>query len=142
MAFILHPTSVLKIGGSVLILLGLVGLSGVTGSLSWFSLDMGENVAHIALGIVGLAVAFGTSDVRIHRGLVAVLAITGLAFGIAGFVLPDGGALSSGSFAKPNFLGLANLENPADNVLHFVVGIWTAASALTYRGMAMAQARA
>lgn len=142
MAFILHPTNVLKIGGSVLILLGLVGLSGVTSSISWFSLDTGENVAHVALGVVGLAVAFGTSDVRVHRGLVAVLAITGLAFGLAGFALPDGGALTSGAYANPNFFGLANLENPADNILHFVVGVWTAASALTYRGMVMAEAGA
>lgn len=143
MSFILHPTNVLKIGGTVLILLGLIGLTGVTGSLNWFSLDMGENVAHIGLGIVGLAVAFGTSDERIHRGLVAVLAITGLAFGIGGFVLPDGGALSNGAYAKPNFFGLANLENPADNVLHFVVGVWTGASALWGRtAMAVAEARA
>lgn len=142
MAFILHPTNVLKIGGTVLILLGLVGLSGITNAVNWFSLDTGENVAHIALGIVGLAVAFGTSDVRVHRGLVAVLAVTGLAFGIAGFALPDGGALTNGAYAKPNFFGLANLENPADNILHFVVGIWTGASALTYRAMGMAEARA
>lgn len=137
MSFILHPTNVLKIGGTVLVLLGLIGLSGVTSSIDWFNLDTGENVAHIGLGVVGLAVAFGTKDVRVHRGLVAVLAITGLAFGLGGFALP------AGSFAKGNFLGLANLENPADNILHLVVGIWTAASALMYRGeMAMAEARA
>lgn len=141
MSFILHPTNVLKIGGTVLVLLGLVGLSGITGSLQWFHLTAGENVAHIALGIVGLAVGFGTSDVRVHRGLVSVLAITGLAFGLIGFGLPDGGALVNGMFAMPN-LGVANLENPADNLLHVVVGVWTAASALTYRGMAIAAARA
>jgi hypothetical protein len=142
MAFILNPTNVLKIGGTVLVLLGLIGLSGVTSAVTWFSLDTGENVAHVGLGVVGLAVAFGTKDQRIHRGLVAVLAITGLAFGIGGFALGDGGALTNGAFARPNFFGLANLENPADNILHLVVGIWTAASALTYRGMAMAEARA
>jgi hypothetical protein len=138
MAFILRPTNVLKIGGSVLILLGLIGLSGVTSSVDWFNLDMGENVAHIGLGVVGLAVAFGTKDERVHRGLVAVLAITGIAFGLGGFALP------AGSFAKGNFFGLANLENPADNFLHLVVGIWTGASALWgSRGeMAMAEARA
>lgn len=136
MSFILHPTNVLKIGGTVLILLGLIGLTGVTSSIEAFNLDAGENVAHIALGVVGLAVAFGTKDVRVHRGLVAVLAVTGLAFGIGGFFLP------AGSLAKGNFLGLANLENPADNVLHLVVGIWTAASALWGSTPAMAEARA
>jgi hypothetical protein len=140
-AFILHPTNVLKIGGTVLILLGLFGLTGVAG-FQWFHLTAGENVAHIALGIVGLAVAFGTSDVRVHRGLVAVLAITGIGFGLLGFALPSGGALVNGAFQMPN-LGVANLENPADNLLHIVVGIWTGASALWGRAqMAMAEARA
>jgi hypothetical protein len=141
MAFILHPTNVLKIGGTVLILLGLVGLTGVAG-FQWFHLTAGENVAHIVLGIVGLAVGFGTSDIRVHRGLVAVLAITGLAFGIGGFALPSGGAFANGAFATPN-LGVANLENPADNLLHIVVGVWTGASTLWGRAaMAMAETRA
>ena len=142
MAFILNPTNVLKIGGAVLILLGLVGLSGVTRDLQWFHLTAGENIAHVVLGIVGLGVAFGVPDVRVHRGLVAVLAITGLAFGFLGFVLPSGGALINGAFQMPN-LGVANLENPADNLLHIVVGIWTGASFLWGSAeMAMEPARA
>lgn len=137
MSWILHPTNVLKLGGAVLVLLGVVGATGITNSWDFFNLDAGENVAHIGLGVVGLAVGFGTKDERIHRGLVAILAVTGLAFGIGGFLL------APGSFAKGNFLGLANLENPSDNVLHLVVGIWTAASALTYRPrMAMETAKA
>lgn len=137
MSWILRPTNVLRLGGAVLLLLGLIGATGVTSSWELFNLDLGENVAHIGLGIVGLAVGFGTKDERVHRGLVAVLAVTGLAVGIGGFFLP------AGSYAKGNFLGLANLENPSDDVLHLVVGIWTAASALTYRGAhALAEARA
>ncbi len=137
MTWILRPTNVLKIGGAVLILLGLIGLTGVTTSWAFFNLDTGENVAHIGLGVVGLAVAFGTSDERVHRGLVGVLAITGIAFGVGGFFLGAGDAMHG------NFFGLANLENPSDDVLHLVVGIWTAASFLTYKPMsAMAQARA
>ncbi len=40
-----------------------------------------------------------------------------LGLGILGFVLP------AGSMSQYN-LGVANLENPLDNVLHLVVGIW------------------
>ena len=32
-----------------------------------------------------------------------------------------------------NFYGLANLESPADNLLHLVVGIWAAAAAYANR---------
>lgn len=136
MSWILRPTNVLRLGGAVLLLLGIVGATGITSSWEFFNLDLGENVAHIGLGIVGLAVGYGIKDERIHRGLVAVLAVTGLAFGLLGFFLP------AGSFTHGNFFGLANLENPSDDVLHLVVGIWTAASALAYRGAAaMTEAR-
>lgn len=137
MSWILRPTNVLRLGGAVLLLLGIIGATGITNSWEFFNLDLGENVAHIGLGVVGLAAGYGIKDERAHRALVAVLAVTGLAFGIGGLFLP------AGSFAKGNFLGLANLENPSDDVLHLVVGIWTAASALTSRGAAaIAEARA
>lgn len=135
MSWILKPTNVLKVGGAVLLLLGIIGLVGITSTWSFFNLDTGENVAHTVLGIVGLAVGFGTSDERIHRLLVIVLAVTGLATGLVGFLLPSGGQLLNGAFTMPNFLGLANLE-PSDDVLHLVVGIWCAAAVLTSRGPA------
>ena len=118
MSTLLTPTGFLKVGGGVLLALGLIGATGITNNIELFNLDAGENVAHTVLGAVGLAVGFGLKDVRIHRGLVAVLAITGFLTGIIGFILP------AGSYAQGNFLGLANLENPADNLLHIVVGIW------------------
>ena len=31
--------------------------------------------------------------------------------------------------AGANFFGITNLENPADNLLHLIVGIWAAAAA-------------
>jgi hypothetical protein len=118
MSMVLTPTGFLKVGGAVLLALGLIGFTGVTNNIALFNLDIGENVAHTVLGIVGLGVAFGIKDPFVHRGLVAVLAITGFLTGIIGFVLP------AGSYANGNFFGLANLENPADNLLHIVVGIW------------------
>lgn len=118
MSTLLSPTGFLKIGGAVLLALGLIGYTGVTNGIEFFNLDAGENLAHTVLGIVGLAVALGIKDTRVHKWLVIVLAVTGFAVGIWGLFLP------TGSFAKGNVFGVANLENPADNLLHIVVGIW------------------
>src|SRR5438105_11253345 len=119
-----NSTAFLKYGGGVLLLVGLVGVIGILNSVDFFSLDAGENVAHIGLGIIGLAAGFGLKDARIHRGLAAVVGITALIFGLLGWFLPGGGALLNGAFAKPNFLGLANLESPSDNLLHLFVAAW------------------
>ena len=135
MSTILTPTGFLKVGGAVLLALGLIGATGVTNNIQFFNLDMGENVAHVVLGVVGLAVGFGIKDLRIHRGLVAVLAITGLLTGLIGFALP------AGDYMHGNVFGLANLENPADNVLHLVVGIWAAVAVMRSGGTEMAAQR-
>ncbi|HKZ86058.1 MAG TPA: hypothetical protein VJ793_20680 [Anaerolineae bacterium] len=37
--------------------------------------------------------------------------------------------------AVPNTFGVANLESPADNLLHLVVGIWALYAALRPAGM-------
>ena len=135
MSTLLSPTTVLRLGGAVLLLLGLIGLTGVTNSIAFFNLDSGENIAHIALGIVGLGAGFGTKSADLHRWLVAFIAISGLFTGIYGFALPAGDEMHR------NFFGLANLENPADNLLHLVVGIWAAAAAyLNKPAMAMSGA--
>jgi hypothetical protein len=134
MSTLLSPTTVLRLGGAVLLLLGLIGLTGVTNSVAFFNLDSGENIAHIALGVVGLGAGFGTKNAELHRWLVAFIALTGLATGIYGFTL------AAGDEMHRNFFGLANLENPADNVLHVVVGIWAGAAAyLNLPAMAMAE---
>ncbi len=44
------------------------------------------------------------------------LGVVGLFFGIYGFVVAGA--------PEPNTFGLANLESPADNLLHLVVGAW------------------
>jgi hypothetical protein len=123
MSTLLSPTTVLRLGGAVLLLLGIIGLTGVTNSIAFFNLDSGENIAHVALGIVGLGAGFGTKNADLHRWLVAFIAISGLFTGIYGFTL------AAGDEMHRNFFGLANLENPADNVLHLVVGLWAAAAA-------------
>jgi hypothetical protein len=119
-----NSTAFLRYGGGVLLIVGLVGFIGILNNVDFFSLDAGENIAHVGLGIIGLAAGFGLKDARIHRGLTAVVGITALIVGLLGWFLPSGGALANGAFAKPNFFGLANLESPADNLLHLFVAAW------------------
>ena len=118
------PTGFLRYGGIVLLLVGVVGVLGVFNSFSFFSLDTGENIAHLALGVVGAGAGFFIASQSIHRLLTIVVFVTAAVFTVWGLFLPDGGALTNGAFAKPNFYGLANLESPADSILHLVVALW------------------
>ena len=117
-------TGFLRYGGIVLLLVGVVGVIGIFNSFTFFSLDNGENVAHLGLGLVGVGAGFGLKNVGLHRLLTIVVFATAAIFTVWGLILPDGGALANGAFAKPNFYGLANLENPADSILHLVVAAW------------------
>ncbi len=117
-------TGFLRYGGAVLLLVGIVGYIGVFNSFSFFSLDAGENLVHTVLGVVGIAVGFGLKNAGLHRLLTVALFATAVVFTIFPVILPDGGALKDGTFAKPNFYGLSNLESPADAILHLVVGAW------------------
>ncbi len=116
------PTLFLKVGGAVLFLLGIVGYIGVTNNVNFFNLDAGENLAHAVLGIVALGVGFFVKDQNANKWLVVIIGVSGLIVGVWGFFLANGDFMG-GHFAHPNFYGLANLENPADNLLHLVVGI-------------------
>lgn len=116
----MYPRLFLTLGGAVLLLLGIVGYVGVfnqTGSAFW--LDTGENLAHTVLGIVALAIVFvpglNTAFAPFYRAVVVLVGLIALFFAVYGF-------LQAGQ-PTPNTFGLANLENPFDNVLHLVVGI-------------------
>lgn len=107
----------LQIGGAVLVLVGILGFVGVIGptpgqsifgSSWWF--DNGENWAHTVLGVVGLLAAY-TFPANLQKPLVMLLGVVGVLVGAYSL------------FIGPAFLG-ANLENPADTVLHFAVGAW------------------
>ncbi len=133
------PTLFLKVGGVVLLLLGIVGFIGVFNNVSFFNLDAGENLAHSVLGIVALGFGFFVKDQTINRWLVVIVGALGLITGVWGFFLANGDFMG-GHFAHPNFYGLANLENPADNLLHLVVGI-VALLAVYFNRPAMTPAR-
>ena len=130
----MYPRLFLSAGGSVLLLLGIVGYAGVfteTGSPT-FWLDGWENLAHTGLGLASLAAVFvpgiNVALAPYYRWIVGVVALIALFFGIYGFLLP------AGSSANPNPFGAANLESPADNVLHLVVGLVALAAAFVGTG--------
>ncbi len=129
MSTFLTPSGFLKYGGIVLVLLAVVGWIGITNNIDFFQLDAGENVVHAVLGVVALAVAFGIKNEQFQKWLVAAVGVLALVATLYSLVGPTGGAFASGAFKSPNVFGVANLENPADTVLHLVVTVWALAAA-------------
>ena len=127
----MNPKQFLIIGGAVLILVGVLGFAGIIGptpSASMFGptwwFDNPENYAHLILGIVGVIAAF-VFPASLQKPLVLLLGVLGLFF-----------AVYSG-LVNTQFLG-ANLENPADTVLHLAVGIWALFAGMQKSAMVMA----
>lgn len=119
-----NPKQFLQVGGVILLVLGIVGyvMPNLLGDLLWF--DMSENIAHTVLGIVALVLApLPIGDLK--KWIVVLVGLVALFFGIAGFMVAGNPA--------PNFYGITNLENPVDNVLHVVVGIWALLAAFGKR---------
>ena len=113
----MNPKQFLMIGGAVLVLVGVLGFIGVLGPTAdksifgatwWF--DNGENWAHMLLGVVGIIAAF-VLPMMLRKQLVLVLGVVGLLVGVYSLLVSNA------------FLG-ANLENPADTILHLAVGGW------------------
>jgi|SRR3989344_6525684 len=123
-------TNFLKVGGIVLVVVGLAGFIGIIGptaeqslfgSFWWF--DNYENVVHLLLGIVGLIVAFALPK-ALHKPVTLLVGVLALFFMLY-------------NLFSTNFAG-ANLESPADLVLHLLVGVWALYSALNKKGAPMA----
>ncbi|MGH2573005.1 MAG: hypothetical protein ACRDGU_05930 [Actinomycetota bacterium] len=124
----MNPRQFLLIGGIVLILVGILGFVGVIGPTAedsifgdswWF--DNGENWAHTILGAVGVVAAF-VFPAAAQRGLVILLGVVGIFFGVFNLFTEE-------------FLG-TNLENPADTLLHLVIGAWALFAAYYNRTVA------
>lgn len=135
---LVYPRLFLTVGGAVLLLLGVVGYLNVfteSGSPS-FWLDGGENLAHTVLGVVALAAVFvpglNTALAPYYRAIVGLVAVIALFFAVYGFLQ------AAGSEMHPNTFGISNLENPADNLLHLVVGIVALAAIYMKSGEAAA----
>jgi hypothetical protein len=126
----MNPKQFLLLGGIVLVLVGVLGFIEVIGPTSeqslfgsawWF--DMPENWAHLIIGIVGIIGSF-ILPAGLQKAVVLLLGVFGLVVGIYSGVV------------STSLLG-ANLENPADTVLHIAVGAWALFAALK-GGMAAA----
>ncbi len=118
---IFTSTNFLKIGGAVLVVVGVLGFVGIIGptadqsifgSFWWF--DNGENWAHLLLGVVGLIVAFAAPK-DLHKVVTILVGVLGIFFALY-------------NVFSTSFLG-TSLESPADLVLHLVVGVWALYSA-------------
>ena len=114
---ILNPKEFLLWGGVVLVVVGLLGYLGVIGptpeqsifgSAWWF--DNAENVAHTVLGLVAIGASFYLNAVY-QKWLTVAVGALGVVVGLY-------------SLAVSQALLGANLENPADTVLHLAVGAW------------------
>src|SRR4026209_1260520 len=122
MSNIFTPRGFLTYGGAILLLLGILGFLNVFTQTAFpaFWLDTGENVAHTFLGIVALAIVFvpglNTMFAPYYRWIVILLGIVALFFAVYGFYV--------GGNASPNTFNISNLESPADDILHLVVGAW------------------
>lgn len=111
------PKGFLTYGGIILLLVGLLGMFGILigptpeqsifGATWWF--DNAENWAHLVLGVVGLTAAF-LFPAGLQRILVLLLGIVGI-------------LVAAYNIFNTTLLG-ANLESPADLILHAVVGAW------------------
>ncbi|MBI5644837.1 hypothetical protein HY970_01950 [Candidatus Kaiserbacteria bacterium] len=114
---LINPRAFLQIGGAVLVLVAILGYVGVIGPTSEQSLfggawyfDNVENIAHLVLGLVALAAAFVLPG-SLQKPLVIVVGVVAVLAGLWSLLV------------STSLLG-AGLENPADTVLHLVVGAW------------------
>lgn len=119
----MNPKQFLILGGVVLVLVAILGWLGVIGPTAedsifgatwWF--DNGENWAHVVLGVVAIIAAFALPAAA-QKPLVILVGVLALAFGVYSLAVNE------------NFYDLAMLQNPADTILHFVVGIWALVAA-------------
>lgn len=115
---VLTPKGFLSLGGVVLVLVGVLGYVGVIGptpdqslfgTFWWF--DNAENLAHTVLGVVALLAVYMVKDAGIHKFLALAVGALALVVGLYNLM------------GEVMVLG-ANLESPADTVLHLVVGVW------------------
>lgn len=118
----MNPKQFLMLGGIVLVLVAVLGFVGLIGptedsvfGANWY-FDIYENWAHLILGVVALIAAYTLKSANAQKWLVVLVGILALFFGVWSLLV-------SSSF------GGATLQNPADTILHFVVGIWALCSA-------------
>jgi hypothetical protein len=128
---ILHMNSkqFLQIGGVILVLVGILGYVGILGPTAadsvfgatwWF--DAAENIAHLVLGVVALIAAY-VLPASAQKPLAMLVGIVAILVGLYSIM------------GESMLLG-ATLENPADTILHLVVGVWAVWASMQNSDMA------
>ena len=111
----MNPKQFLQIAGVILILLAVVGFLKPDLAGDLLNFDAAENWGHLLLGIVAIVLSsLQLGDLT--KWIVVLVGLLAVGFGILGF-------MGRGN-PSPNFYGVTNFENPVDNVLHLVVGVW------------------
>ncbi|MBI2610522.1 DUF4383 domain-containing protein [Candidatus Kaiserbacteria bacterium] len=121
------PKGFLQVGGGILVLVAILGYVGIIGPTpenslfgSFWYFDNVENIAHLVLGVVALGAAFWLGS-ELQKPLVIVVGVVAVLVGLWSLVI------------STSLLG-ANLENPADSVLHLVIGAWALYAGLGKQG--------
>lgn len=113
----MNPRQFLMIAGIILLVLAALGFllpNGMILGNTWY-LTVGENLAHLVVGVLAIVSAFWTNE-KIQKSLTQAVAIITLFFAVYGFLVANS--------PSPNTFGVANLENPYDNLLHLIVAVW------------------
>jgi hypothetical protein len=129
----MNPKQFLLLSGIIFVALALLGVYGLGPSVdkstlgSFFWLDNRENSAHLVLGIIALLAFFFLKDTRLMRWLVIIVGVVALLATIIGF-------MSASDMSGSNFYSLANLENPAENILNLAIAVWAFYAAFMGKG--------
>ena len=115
------PKQFLRVGGAVLVVIGTLGFANVLGptadksifGVSWW-FDNGENWVHLIIGIIAVIAAYAVGT-EAQKPLAIIVGVIAVLVGLYGIF-------------EPSLLG-SNLQNPADTILHLVVGIWALVAA-------------
>ncbi len=118
----MNPRRFLQLCGTLLVVIGIVGFLRPNLAGDFLHFDASENWARVLLGMAMILVGPFPRTRRWAAGLVGVVA---LAVAVMGFLAAEQ--------PSPNFLGVANLEHPVDNVLHLIIAVWGIVSAIFNR---------
>lgn len=127
---LITPKMFLQVGGIILVLVAVLGYVGVIGPMpsdsifgeAWY-FDNVENIVHLVLGVVALAAVF-VLPASLQKPLVILVGIVAVLAGLYSLLIGTE-------------LGGAMLQNPADTVLHLVVGAWALWAGFRGNGMSM-----
>ncbi len=118
----MSPQLFLQIGGGLFLLLGLLGFVVPSMMDGLLQLSDQQNIVHVVLGLASLVLGFVPWAGLEKRWAALVIALIALFFGVMGFVW------SENPF---NTLGMTDFEDPIDNIVYILIGLWGIATMFT-----------